>query len=302
MIPIFPNSKKLELSDRAEIERITKKFLPYSDFNFTSMWSWNTQKRMSISKLNGNLVVRFTDYQTEKPFYSFLGVNDHSGTAHALLKLSKKQGLEPRLKLMPKESISSLDESFLVEEDPDNFDYIYDMNHLETYADSDLKVHRWLVRKFKESHEGIISRELDISDKEVQKEILRITKLWGVNKSEAGKEVNPHHELSAIKNFFLISGNKKLVGLGIFDEDRMIGFAIDELLNSGLAINHFLKGDAANYKGMFSYLMQQNSQFLISKHRNHLNFEQDLGLPGLKHAKGSFRPIYFLKKYRVTLK
>lgn len=41
MLPEFPQFKNLELSDEEEIERHTHKFLPYSDFNFVSMWSWD---------------------------------------------------------------------------------------------------------------------------------------------------------------------------------------------------------------------------------------------------------------------
>ncbi len=32
MIPKFPNFKKIELSDRADVEKFTLKYPPYSDF------------------------------------------------------------------------------------------------------------------------------------------------------------------------------------------------------------------------------------------------------------------------------
>lgn len=75
MIPKFPKFKHIELIDKEEIEKITQKFPPYSDFNFISMWSWDIKVEMIISKLNNNLVVRFTDYLTGYPFFSFLGDN-----------------------------------------------------------------------------------------------------------------------------------------------------------------------------------------------------------------------------------
>ena len=67
MIPQFPEFKSLELSDKKDIESFTKRFPPYSDFNFVSMWSWDIKEEIRISQLNGNLVVRFTDYLTGKP-------------------------------------------------------------------------------------------------------------------------------------------------------------------------------------------------------------------------------------------
>lgn len=60
MIPEFPEFKKLELSDEEKIEKITKKFPPYSDFNFVSMWSWNIYNTVTISQLKKNLVVLLT--------------------------------------------------------------------------------------------------------------------------------------------------------------------------------------------------------------------------------------------------
>lgn len=74
MIPEFPQFKVLELSDKGDIEVFTKKFPPYSDFNFVSMWSWDIKGDMRISQLNDNLVVRFTDYLTGNPFFSFFGL------------------------------------------------------------------------------------------------------------------------------------------------------------------------------------------------------------------------------------
>ena len=57
MIPEFPKFKNLELSDKNDIEKFTSKFLPYSDFSFVSMWSWDIKGEMRIAQLNGNLVV-----------------------------------------------------------------------------------------------------------------------------------------------------------------------------------------------------------------------------------------------------
>lgn len=34
MLPEFPKMKSIELSDREDVEKITKKYPPYSDFNF----------------------------------------------------------------------------------------------------------------------------------------------------------------------------------------------------------------------------------------------------------------------------
>lgn len=75
MIPQFPEFKIVEVGDREAVESHTHRYPPYSDFNFTSLWAWDTSNERMISELNGNLVVRFTDYATNEPFLSFLGTN-----------------------------------------------------------------------------------------------------------------------------------------------------------------------------------------------------------------------------------
>jgi hypothetical protein len=71
MIPQFPSFKKLTPDDREEIETITHEHDPYSDFNFSSMWAYNTEEDFEISRINNNIIIRFQDYITNKRFYSF---------------------------------------------------------------------------------------------------------------------------------------------------------------------------------------------------------------------------------------
>ena len=88
MIPEFPQFKKLELSDKKDVEKFTSLFAPYSDFNFASLWSWNIKDEMRLSVLNGNLVVHFTNYLTEELFYSFLGDKKINETAETTISVS----------------------------------------------------------------------------------------------------------------------------------------------------------------------------------------------------------------------
>ena len=78
---------------------------------------------MQISQLNGNYVIRFINYLTGEPFYTFLGENKVDETAKELLELSKKEGLKVELRLIPEDSMVGLDKNvFTIEEDPDNND------------------------------------------------------------------------------------------------------------------------------------------------------------------------------------
>src|SRR3989344_5884162 len=100
-MPQFPQFKKLELSDKEEIEKFTGQFEPYSDFNFVSLYSWNTKDEFKICFLNGNFVVRFLDYDSLVPFYTFLGNTRVLDTLDTLTELAKSEGITTTLKMIP---------------------------------------------------------------------------------------------------------------------------------------------------------------------------------------------------------
>ena len=113
MIPKFPDFKKLELSDKDIVEDFVSKYPPYSDFNFISLWAWDTDSKRMISELNNNLVVYFTDYLSGEPFISFIGTNKVERTSQELITYAQSLGIDPKLRFIPEESVRSLSKSKL---------------------------------------------------------------------------------------------------------------------------------------------------------------------------------------------
>ena len=73
MIALFPEFSKIDISHRYEIEAITSKFEPYSDFNFVSLFCWDTDGSAAVSVSNDNLIIKIPDYINGIPVYSMLG-------------------------------------------------------------------------------------------------------------------------------------------------------------------------------------------------------------------------------------
>lgn len=300
MIPEFPKFKKLELLDREEIEKITNKFPPYSDFNFTSMWSWDINGDMRLSKLNSNLIVRFNDYQTGEPFYSFIGDKETTDTARKLMELSIKEGLEPKLKLIPEESTVGLHDEFIVEEDRDHHDYIYETSKLVAYKGNLFKSHRYDAKKFDKSHGHTTVKILDISNNKTHDNILDVLDRWLTNKPK-NERSKLDHEAIALERFLKThEKHNPTLTLGVYDKDEMIAFSLSLLAHS-IPTTLFLKADK-NYQGSFSHIMKEKSKELIKSGYSHINFAQDLGIPGLRQSKKSFRPVHFLNKYFIKTK
>ena len=99
-LPLYPTFKKLELSDKEIFEEHTKKFPPYSDYNFVSIWSYNTEDNVTFSFLNDNLVMKLNDYITNEPFYTFLGTNKAEETINNLLILSDTENVIKNRKIL----------------------------------------------------------------------------------------------------------------------------------------------------------------------------------------------------------
>jgi hypothetical protein len=87
--PCLPEFKPLELADRAAVEAVVHSFPPYSDFSFTNLYAWEAQ----VSSLHGNLAVRFADYISGAPFFSFIGRHRVAETAMQLLDLAKQDAI-----------------------------------------------------------------------------------------------------------------------------------------------------------------------------------------------------------------
>lgn len=294
MIPEFPKFKRLEITDRADVEKITSRFPPYSDFNFTSMWCWDTEGQARLSILNDNLVVRFTDYITGEPFYSFLGNKLLNETAEQLMSLLVGKRIERKLKLIPEvvaNGITSPD--YLIEEDRDNYDYIYDADKLKVYKGKAYEQLRNMKNRFNRKYENIKVVSLDLIKPNNREIIQNLNQQWEINK---GYRLD--NEEDAMTRLLFPVNNFQLISIAVFVNGNPVAFSINEFLNNGHAISHFVKADT-RYSGVYSYLMYATADALTSRGCGLLNYEQDLGIPGLRQAKTAFRPAYFLKKYII---
>ncbi|MFA6392496.1 MAG: phosphatidylglycerol lysyltransferase domain-containing protein [Candidatus Paceibacterota bacterium] len=299
MIPEFPKMKSIELSDREEVEKITKKYPPYSDFNFISMWSWDIKGEMRLSQFHGNLIVRFTDYLTGEPFYSFLGNTEVNNITQKLLDLSIKEETKPKLYLISDDVARIIThDKFRIEEDSDNFDYIFDLEEISFLKGSKFASQRNKVNKFSKKFLDIKVTKLNLKDLDIQKKILDLDEFWLKNKIKKDTNFHFKNELLSTHKFF--AGNfEDSVGIGIYNKEKLIAYSISNISNDkNFAVSHFSKADI-NFEGIYDYLMKENAKFLIECGCKFLNFEQDLGLPGLRNSKRSFM-CRFLKKFTIS--
>lgn len=294
MIPQFPIFKKLEFSDKNEIENFTKNFPPYSDFNFTSMFSWDIKEEMKVSWLNNNLVVRFNNYVSGTPFYSFLGNNNINQTIKDIFSFLELNNEVLELRLIPEVSVRDVDNSkFSVLEDRDHFDYILPANVFRDYNTKKTRDRKISVKKFLGTFSPI-KVDLNLSDNKVRGEIYDLFKKWSYDYIDP---LEVQNELLALKRFLESDFHENHVCTGVYIEGNLVGFCLTENLRNGYSTIHFCKADKKVSSGLYSYILQENAKTLIEGGNELLNLEQDLGISNIRSWKTSHGIHTFLKKY-----
>ena len=302
MLPVFPNFKRLQFSDKADIEQITRQYQPFSDFNFVSMWSWNIAGNILVSQLKGNLAIRFADYISGEFFYTCIGSNELNETCSELLKLSTQQELAPALKLLPEFIAEKLDRNvFLVKEDPDHTDYVLAIDRLATYDGPELASKRRQVSHFMRRAEGFEFKLLDLDDPEIDRQIRALFSRWLVQKNLDNVQ-EEEHEYRALSRCLESALRSEIITTGVYVGNELSAFWMLQDLANTYSISHFEKADTSLYAGIFPYLKLHTAKMLRERGVEYMNLEQDLGIMGLRMSKLSYAPKLFLKKYNVTFR
>ncbi|HAS80439.1 MAG: hypothetical protein UR25_C0005G0063 [Candidatus Nomurabacteria bacterium GW2011_GWE1_32_28] len=297
MIPLFPDFKKIELTDKKDIEKFTSKFPPYSDFNFFSMWIWNIHNGILISQLNKNLIVVFNDYMSGKHFLSFVGENKISETVSELIAFSKKKYNVDSIRLIPEEIVNVISKSeFKIETDRDSYDYIYSLANLSNMNNWSQNTSGKGIRRFIKSNPNYFVKRFSLDDAP-KEEFKKLFKKWAENRN-----VDDHFELNEYKAFerLLKIENSDIKFLALFVDDVLIGFTVYEILSNNFVTSHFAKADIKHYKAIYDVLNWEEAKLLNKKGIKYFNWEQDLGMKGLRYTKEKYKSSFFLKKFTIS--
>lgn len=294
MLPLFPAFKIIEIYDKENIEKINSQFPPYSDFNFASLFTWGVNRSARYTTLNKNLVIKIRGYGEDKFVYSILGSND--------LKISVRELLNnhriDRLELVPEEVVASLS-GFSIKPQRDEDDYIYELKDLVSLVGPSYRNFRRSLTTFRKSDLATKAQTIiiDANNFEQCKEVLKVSQLWRSVRGRSFK--NAAHEYYAIRRAVQYANQLDLVILGVYIDSSLVGYTITEVKDDW-AILHFEKS-LTSIPGIGSYVKYETFKKMNEIGASKLNYEQDLGISGLRQAKLSLSPSGFLKQYEVKL-
>lgn len=295
MINKYPEFSKLSLDQKAQINTFTKLFVPYSDFNFTSLFAWDIDESTEVSLHNDNLVIRMPDYLDGSTVYSILGNNKIEESITELLEKTDQ------LKMVPASVIDALgaNKDFDIVEDRDSFDYIYDLDHLTKLAGAKFKAKRYKSNVFVKDHSGL-QLEVKTLSKITQahaEELKHLDLQWARQTPRDQGDIVP--ERKAIARLLDNFDHFNLMLTEVIVDGQLKAFSINERIDDDYTICHFEKALSVHHEHINTFLVVQVAKQLKTNGHKWMNWEQDLGLDGLRNSKMSYHPDHMLKKYTV---
>lgn len=182
---------------------------------------------------------------------------------------------------------------FLIEEDRNNWEYLYETDKLISLSGKKYHSKRNFIRRFEAEN---IYRYVELDEGNVH---LCLPELEQWFQNHEGMESTIFDERQAICELISNFSALNLKGGAIEVDGRIRAFSFGEIIPPATAHIIIEKADAS-YQGLYPLM---NREFLSHAwaHTARVNREEDMGLEGLRKSKLSYRPVGMNEVYRAKL-
>jgi len=293
-IPTYPNFSPITFDMRESLDAILSKNPDgLSEFSFLNMYLFKNTYQYSVSLCNEELIIQGSYHK--KPFFACPIAPPSSDVVQSFLKNGIRWALisESFYKKHYNDILKEIKDSGLsIEEDRDNFDYLYLRESLAKLEGKELHKKKTHINKFEKTYSNIKIEELTKHNVE---DAFKVLEEWKKSIEEYKKDSDYDEAVVALS--LLEDAHFTLKGIILYVDDVPIAWTVAELIKD-TALVLFEKA-LPQYKGSFQYINYAFAIFLENSDILYINREQDLGDEGLRQAKMTYRPIRFIKKYHV---
>lgn len=286
--------KDIELSDKELFDR----YLPLSgyqccEFNFPNLFDWRFSYNIKWALAGEFLII----YNSSEDII-LMPAGSRPPAVDELLLISDafaQNGFSGKIVQVPAEYIEknpALNDHFKISTFLEVDEYIYLTEKLVKLSGEKLRKKKNLISQFVRNNKPYTVKMLTENSKD---ECLEFTKTWQLAKDI--DELHRNEEDSAIKSAFDNFTALDIEGIGIFIEDKMIAYSVFGRQPPETYLIYFEKS-LLDIKGSAQVINWETAKYLDGKCK-YINREQDIGDPGLRHAKASYDPVYMLKNYEL---
>lgn len=226
-----------------------------------------------------NMVASF--YEMKEYFNSVLGVK---------LKLYLVDEHTKNILNLPKDK-------FLVEEERDYFDYLYNAKELMVLSGKKYHKKKNHVNGFLKEYEN--RYRVKIADKSDVESIKEFLIKWHDKRNIIDEYNRDDYELKGIFYVLEHCDMLKYKMMLVYVDDVIEGFTLGTYLREEKTAYIHVEKANPDIRGLYAFI---NREFLKNcfSEAEYVNREDDMGLEGLRKAKLSYNPIELIKKYTIT--
>lgn len=277
--------------------------LPYSSFNYVALRCFFPEAQ--AARIGDGVALILNDPGNGTSFLTLLSRNYidsfPGGVLSNLIDYARDQGLDSVLRNVSECSLASLPEGIQISERSDSFDYILSIEGMLNPSSPEILKKHQLVNDYRTANPETMIRKMDFHDPEIRSTLEEVDSAWQASRNGDGLGTRAWE-----RNAFLRSlqhhqdfNLNLLVAEG---EDRIpLGFFSYEELSNGYCLPHFSK-TLAGQGGLFEFLFLECAKCMLAKGCLWMNYEEDLGNPGLRRMKRSWSSCRMLRVYDVRIK
>lgn len=289
----FLEFNQFALTDQEFIQTYIDTFKPFScEYHFANLYAWQEAYKLSWTVYKERLLIY--DAISQCAFMP-LGKEFCSEELVILSLELKNMGLAPDFCLVTQDYLKKFPEiqtCFIIKEEPDYSEYIYDVDKLCALTGTKLHKKRNLISQFKRAYPDFEVHRLKHGYKHQALELAQDLMNRGKTRSHTLDK-----EFCAIKTSFDHFDQLGLEGLAITVKNKVIAFCVFSELEHSTYDIQFEKFDM-DFKGAAQVINHETAKFLKDRCQ-YLNREQDLGIKGLRQAKLSYEPEKLIKTHRL---
>ena len=296
-------AKPIELGDKELFDKFFKIHPPeISEFTFTNLFMWRNSYNFLFIESDEHLVLFSREYFKKQKLISprnkdniFFFPPIGPQPVELMIQIFESFN-EAEFHRVPRRIVDRITNhkkypslSLEIVDDRNNWDYVYEVENLKTLPGNRYRQNRRWLKKFLDTYQydfQIISEDVIDKVKKLQKEwwLLR----GGEEDTALEEEQKAIYE--ALDNFTAL----KFKGALLCSDDKCAAYTFGEMLNPNTLVIHIEKAHM-EFEGAYQAI---NNLFLKNCCENviYVNREQDLGIPGLRRAKESYKSVHMVEK------
>ena len=295
-IPTYPEDTPLELDHAPVLQPyLLQRRHGISELSMASLFPFTRKRHYTVSRYEDEggeegFIIRglqWTDGKEERFAILPSGYPGEALTKDLLSKVAEINTIGGHALSPWAQALEQRFPGLSVQEDRDNADYIYDRKSLVELVGQSLHKKLAHALHFAEDHPNRVlvpSHLAKVSD------MVRILDIW-----TEGRDLVEDYKatLAAIEH----QRELGLRGMVLYAGNTPVAFTLGEDDGPGRFIIHIEKA-IGSYRGVYQYINRAFASELPER-ITEINREQDLGIPGLRQAKMTYKPSRLLMKYRI---